>query len=165
MPSGRYRRRPAKPSSNDSRKDVLYDQLLHSLTGDDSVATQGEVIQWAHEQDRAGQKVPLIDPQAPWPIQRGQALILLHAIPLSAYLYACEVIREAKICGQADEAGLLGSHATPEEFAKIEQSVSPLDEAHVRTEFLQWRDGLIQRYQLEGLMPENPTTSSPESPA
>ena len=127
---------------------MLYDQLLHSLTGDDSVATQGEVIRWAHEQDRAGRKVPLIDPQAPWPIQRGQALTLLQAVPCSDYLQGAQVRREAR------EIDLLEQGAA---------QLPPLDEDLLKAEWLQWHNDLIQHYQLEGLMPESPTTSCPES--
>ncbi len=150
MPSGKFRPKPGKPSSSGSPKDALYDQLLRSLTGDDSVATQGEVIRWAHEQDRAGRKVPLIDPQAPWPIQRGQALTLLQAVAWSDYLQGAQVHREAR------EIDLLEQDTAP---------LPPLDEDLLETEWLQCRHGLIQDYQLQGLVPENPTTSSPESPA
>ena len=150
MPSGKFRPKPGKPSSSGSPKDVLYDQLLRSLTGDDSVATQGEVIRWAHEQDRAGRNVPLIDPQAPWPIQRGQALTLLQAVSWADYLYAEQVRREAW------EIDLLEQDPAP---------LPPLDEDPLKAEWVQWRNGLIQDYQLERLVPENPTTSSPESPA
>ncbi len=150
MRSGKFPQRPDEPSSNGSRRDVLYDQLLRSLMGDDSVATQGEVIRWAHEQDRAGRNVPLIDPQAPWPIQRGQALTLLHAVPWADYLYAEQVRREAW------EIDLLEQDTAP---------LLPLDEDLLETEWLQWRHGLVQDYQLEGLVPENPTTNSSESPA
>ncbi len=145
MRSGKRRPSPGKPSSSGSRRDVLYDQLLRSLTGDNSVATQGEVIRWAHEQDRVERKVPLIDPQAPWPIQRGQALTLLQAVPWADYLYAEQVRREAW------EIDLLEQDTAP---------LLPLDEDPLKTDWLQWRNGLIQDYQLEGLVPENPTTSS-----
>ncbi len=114
------------------------------------MATQGEVIRWAHEQDRAGRKVPLIDPQAPWPIQRGQALTLLQAVSWADYLYAEQVRREAW------EIDLLEQDTAP---------LLPLDEDPLKAEWVQWRNGLIQDYQLERLVPENPTTSSPESPA
>ncbi len=114
------------------------------------MATQGEVIRWAHEQDRAGRKVPLIDPQAPWPIQRGQALTLLQAVSWADYLYAEQVRREAW------------------EIDRLEQDTAPLpplDEDLLKAGWFQWRNELIQDYQLEGLVPENPTTNSPESPA
>ena len=130
---------------------MLYDQLLRSLTGDEGLASGQEYFRWCQAQAAAGRRdfAPL-DLEAPWPIQRYRALTLLQALSWDDYLRIAQTIREAK------EIDLLEQDPVP---------LPPLDEDLLKTEWLQWRSGLIQRYQLEGLVPENPTTSSPESPA
>ena len=109
MRSGKSRRRPAKPSSSDSRRDVLYDQLLSSLTGDEGLASGQEYFRWCQGQALAGRRdfAPL-DLEVPWPIQRYQALTLLQALSWDDYLRIAQTIREAKEIDLLEQDPLAG---------------------------------------------------------
>ena len=132
---------------------MLYDQLLRSLTGSEGLASGQDYFKWCQAQASAGSRdfAPL-DLEAPWPIQRYQAFELLKAFDFPNYLAMKECLQEV-----ADVDRLEADENPP--------PPPELNEPEVRAEWLQWRNGLIQDYQLEGLVPESQTTSSPESPA
>ncbi len=124
---------------------------MRSLTGGEGLASGQDYFRWCQAQAAAGRwDFASLHLEAPWPIQRYHALTLLQAVSWADYLYAEQVRREAW------------------EIDRLEQDTAPLpplDEDLLKAGWFQWRNELIQDYRLEGLVPENPTTSSPESPA
>ncbi len=143
MPLGRSPRKPDKPSSSGLPKDALYDQLLSSLTGSEGIASEGACIRWAREQARAGRNPLPIDPQAPWPIQRGQAVHLLQAVDWPSYLEGHWVCAEAR----AIETEIQEENCTP----------CGIDTNQIFAAFNRWRNALISRFHLEAqLLPAVP---------
>ena len=139
MPLARYRRRHGRQSSDGSLKDALFDQLLQSLAqGGEKIATEEEfgrfVRAWcaAH----SGKSFPILDASFPMPIQRRQALNLVNAFTWESYLNLNKAIWE-------DE---LGISAEPES-AGDEADLSAFHDA-----WLDWRDRLIGKYRLDGLI-------------
>jgi len=142
MPLRRFPPRPDRPSPNGSRRDALYDQLLSSLGVSDKLATSEEHWQWVHEQRRAGQNFSLLDQRAPWPMQRYEALNMIRVFPFETYRLARETMQEVEYLDEPSE--------TP----------PPLDEAQLQSEWIQWRNGLIQLYQLQAFVQEDPPSPS-----
>ncbi len=119
---------------------------MRSLTGGEGLASGQDYFRWCQAQAAAGRwDFAPLDLEAPWSIQRYQALTLLQAVPWSDYLQGAQVRREAW------EIDLLEQGAAP---------LPPLDEALLKAEWLQWRNGLLQRYQLRGLVQEEPLKQS-----
>ena len=135
MPLGRYRQRREKPSSDDSLKDELYDQLLASLKqGGEPLPTDLEYWRWLQGRIQAhpGESIWYADERLPMPIRRSLALRLIGAFTEESWLGLQQAIHE-------DEAG-------PEELTE------PLDVEQVRADWLQWRSETIQQYRLEGMV-------------
>ena len=144
MPLGKSHRRPEKPLPDDSLKDGLYDQLLTSLTqGGEPIATKEECSQWERENrnrpDRGG--ALFADETALWPIRRYDALDTLRVL---TYEKLWLPLAEGK-----HEQRRIDS-----ERSETDEPIEPLDVEKVRADYLQWRNNIIRKYRLEGLLPE-----------
>jgi hypothetical protein len=76
---------------------------------------------------------------APWPIQRRRALEILQAFLWPDFLWLKKVEHE------------------DENYDREEQGLErprPLDEAALYAEWFQWRQGFIQKYQLQTFIPQ-----------
>lgn len=141
MPSGRSRRKPDNGSSPDSKKRELYEQLFRFLEqGGEALATSDEYQYWIREWTAAhpGERVPLLADPMPWAIQRQQALGFLRALTWETWL-RLEQTRHEMEQAEREEAGA---------------PVGPFDVERARAEWREWRDELIQRYRLGGLVAE-----------
>lgn len=120
-------------------KDALFDQLLQSLAqGGEEIVTEEEFFRFVRAWSGAhpGKSFPILDASFPVPIQRRQALDLVNAFTWESYLDLNKAIWEDK----------LGISAEPE---------SPEDEADLsafHATWLDWRNGLISKYRLDGLI-------------
>jgi hypothetical protein len=151
MPSRKPRPKFGNGSSTDSLRDALYDALLASLrSGGGDFTTEEEYAAWVREWTAAhpGRSFPLPSDALPQPIARRQALTFLTVFDFPAYARTEQVIHEVEWADQhADEA---------EERVPLE----PLDTGQLHAEWRQWRDGLIQGYNLAGLV--SPSEERPE---
>jgi len=87
---------------------------------------------WAHQ----GKNFPILDPSFPTAIQRRQALNLVNAFTWESYLNLNKAIWE-------DGLGISAEPESPEDEADL----SAFHDA-----WLDWRNGLISKYRLEGLI-------------
>ena len=145
MPLGKSRRRRDPPSSDDSAKDALYDQLLSSLEqGGESLATEEEYHDWMRQWRKLhpGHTDAPRDAM-PWPIQRRHALRLLDVQEVFMRLEL--TTKELKIW----EATRNNPH--PPDKAAVRAMVQREEPAR-RAKWEQRRKALIQTYRLEGLV-------------
>jgi hypothetical protein len=138
MPLGRSRRKHGKPSSDDSLKDALYDQLLASLSqGGEPLPDDQEYWEFRRGWFRlygASEDDP--DPRWPWPMQRKRAFELMRVFDWETYLRIREVISEV------DKV----------ERPEIDEQIEHQTEEQFKTEWIKWRSETIQRYRLEALL-------------
>lgn len=120
-------------------KDALFDQLLQSLTqGGEKIVTGEEFGRFVRAWCAAhpGKSFPILDPSFPMPIQRRQALDLVNAFTWENYLALNKAIWEDGLDISAEP-----------EFPEDEADLSGFHDA-----WLDWRNGLIGKYRLEGLI-------------
>ena len=138
MPLQRSRRIPEKPLPEGSRKDGLYDQLLASLTqGGEPITTEKEYWQWVRENRNRGTST--FDEAAPWPIRRREALENLWVLD-KTWLPMQEMEHELR--------------KIDAEKSETDEPIEPLDLKQIRADYHQWRNNIIRKYRLEGLLPE-----------
>ena len=138
MSLGRSRRKHGKPSSDDSLKDVLYDQLLASLSqGGEPLPDDIEYWRFLQEWHRVyGDVAQDPDPRWPWPMQRKRAFELLKVFDWETYFRLSEVISEDEKAEKPD----------------IEEQIELQTAEQLKTEWIKWRTETIQRYRLEALI-------------
>jgi hypothetical protein len=140
MRSERSHRKPDKPSFNGSLKDGLYDQLLHSLTGDD-LAAESEVRAYYQSKGQAKWSLYEVDPLAPWPIQRRQAYTAATLFTPDEYLRCIHGLWE---CEGIDLS----------ENRKVNTSPPPNEQA-ILADWAEWRERMNRHYCLS-LPPADP---------
>ena len=138
MPLGRSRPRRDRPSSNDSTKDGLYEQLLASLTqGGEPLATEEEYWRWMWDWGKLhpGERAP--SDAMPWSIQRRHALRTLRALTWEPVKGLWEGMQRNHALVEQQRPGSFWAAKTEEELRK---------------EWEQWRKALMETYRLEGLV-------------
>lgn len=121
---------------------------MRSLTeGGEPLATAEEFWQYVHA--RPGRDWPYLSPPAPRSIQRAAALHLVSAIGWDEWLRMKEAVR------------VYAWHQARAQADDEDAPAAPIDADAARAAWEAWRDGLIQRYRLAGLVPAEERAEPP----